>query len=583
MKNFIKTIFTTILAFFISGILLFIFFILGISLLLNNSSKDTKITDNSVLTLSFKSKITDNDSEKDLSIFDYEKEESLRLQEIINAIDNARNDDNIKGISIEIDNINAGTTQLDDLRNSLQEFKKSKKFVYAYGNNVTQDSYYLGSVADQYFLNPVGGIELKGLSSEITFFKDFANKYGININIIRHGKFKAAIEPFIRNDMSPENREQVSVLLNDVWNDISEKIIKSRKLTQEEFKTTVDSLYGVIPELGLKHKLADKLAQKSEYDDFLKTKLNLNKEDKINKISINNYINSLKETHFSSDKIGVLYASGTIYNGNKITDIHSEKYIQYIDDLIEDESIKAVVLRVNSPGGSANASDEILFKLQQLQQKKPLIVSFGDYAASGGYYISMAADKIFAQNNTITGSIGVFGVIPDAKKLANDNGIYTDVVSTNANSNMISPLSGISNGTISIMQKSVQQTYKRFIHFVSKNRKLTLEQVDEISEGRIWSGKKAKELGLVDEIGSLNDAIKYASKQAKLNDYQVEYYPAKIDKFHKIFGSLQEENIVARYLKKQLGEENYRLFQLSTNPKFQNNVLMMSPFNITIK
>lgn len=583
MKNFIKTIFATILAFFISGIMLFIFLILILSFFFNKQNKDTKITDNSILTLSFNSKITDNDSENDFSILNYEKEENFRLQDIINAIDRAKYDDNIRGISIETDDINAGTTQLDDLRNSLQEFKKSKKFVYAYGNNVTQDSYYLGSVADQYFLNPVGGIELKGLSSEIAFFKDFANKYGININIIRHGKFKAAIEPFMRNDMSSENREQISALLDDLWGNISEKIIKSRKLTQDEFKTAVDSLYGIIPELGLKYKLVDRLAQKSEYDDFLKTKLNLNKEDKINKISINNYINPLKETHFSSDKIGVLYASGTIYNGNKITDIHSEKYIQYIDDLIDDENIKAVVLRVNSPGGSANASDEILFKLQQLQQKKPLIVSFGDYAASGGYYISMAADKIFAQNNTVTGSIGVFGVIPDAKKLANNNGIYTDIVSTNANSNMISPLSGVSDGTISIMHKSVQQTYKRFIHFVSKNRKLTLEQVDEISEGRIWSGKRAKELGLVDEIGSLNDAIKYASKQAKLDDYQVEYYPAKIDKFHKIFGSIQEENIAAKYLKKQLGEENYRLFQLSTNPKFQNNVLMMSPFNITIK
>lgn len=580
MRNFIKNLFTTILAIFISGIIIIclLFIIIIVS-----SSKDNKIREDSVLTLSFDTKIIESDTENTLSVFDYRKNKSPKLQDILNAIEYAKNDDKIKGISIEIDNIDAGITQINDIRNSLEDFKKSKKFIYAYGNNVSQSSYYLGSVADQYFLNPVGGIELKGLASEIVFLKDFAEKYGININVIRHGKFKAAVEPFLRKDISPENREQISNFLNDIWSEISDKIVKSRKLNQEDFNTIVDNLYATIPDFSLKHKLVDKLVQKSEYENILKSKLNIENYQNLNKVSISNYITSINNDFYSSNKIGVLYASGTIYNGNQITDIHSEKYIKYIKELADDDQIKAVVLRVNSPGGSANASDEILFELQQLQLKKPLIVSFGDYAASGGYYISMAADRIFAQNSTITGSIGVFSVIPNIKKLANNNGIYTDMVTTNSNSNMISPISGLSAGTESIMQKSIIQIYQRFIHFVAKNRKMTPEQVDTLGEGRVWSGKKAKEIGLVDEIGNLNDAIKYAGKKANLSDYQVEYYPNNIDKFQTILGSLNEEQIATNFIKKQIGNENYKLFQIFTNPKHHNTIQMLSPYLINIK
>lgn len=583
MKNFFKTLFTSILAFFIAGFLLFVFLIIGIAIMASkSSSKDIKIEDNSVLTLTFNNKIIDYDTETQISPFDFNAKENLKLQDILNAIENAKNDDKIKGISIEIDNLEAGATQLEDIRKSLEDFKKSKKFVYAYGNNVNQASYYLGSVADQYFLNPTGGIELKGMAFEVIFFKEFAEKYGIGLNVIRHGKFKAAVEPFFRNDMSPENREQMTVLLQDIWSETSSQIMKSRNLKQEEFNTVVDSLYGIIPDLSLKHKLADKLAQKSEYEDFIKSKLNIDKNDKLNKVSIANYINSQVNTDFSTEKIGVLYAAGAIYNGKKYSEINSEKYIQYIRDLAEDDEIKAVVLRVNSPGGSANASDEILFELQQLKQKKPLIVSFGDYAASGGYYISMAADKIYAQNQTITGSIGVFGMVPDAKKLAQNQGIHADVVSTHANSNMLSPVSGISPGTLAILEQSVAKTYKRFIHFVGQNRKMTLEQVDAIGEGRVWSGKRAKEIGLVDEIGNLNDAIKFAAQKAKVDDYQVESYPAKMDKFEQFFSNLDEESITTRYLKKYIGEKHYLLFELFSNSKQNNNIQMLSPYNLKL-
>ena len=585
MKNFIKTVLANVVALFIAGILLpfFLLFVIIIIGSMSSADKDIKIKENSVLTIDFKSKVVEHENESESSIFEIKEDAELKYQDILNAIETAKNDDKIKGISIELDDIDAGITQIDDIRKSLEDFKKSNKFVYAYGNNVSQASYYLGSVADQYFLNPVGGIELKGLSSEVVFLKEFAEKYGININVIRHGNFKAAVEPFLRNEMSPENKEQMTALLNDAWGEISSKIIQSRKLDATEFKTVVDSLYATIPDLSLKYKLADKLVQKSEYEEIIKNKLNVGKDEKLNKVSIRNYAFSQVDTKTNDNKIAVLYASGTIYNGNKYSDIHSERYIQYIKNLAQDDNIKAVVLRVNSPGGSANASDEILYELQQLKQKKPLIISFGDYAASGGYYISMAGDRIFAQNNTITGSIGVFGVIPDAKNLANRNGIYSDVVSTNANSNMISPFSGLSSGTLAIAQRSVVNTYNRFVHFVSKNRNKTAEEVDAVGSGRVWSGKRAKEIGLVDEIGSLNDAVKYAANKANIAEYEAVSYPEKVDKFEQIMGNLRQGNIAESYVKSQISEENYQLFKVFSDQNFKNSIQMAMPYIIRIK
>ena len=585
MKNFIKTVLANVVALFIAGILLpfFLLFVIIIIGSISSADKDIKIKENSVLTIDFKSKVVEHENESESSIFEIKEDAELKYQDILNAIETAKNDDKIKGISIELDDIDAGITQIDDIRKSLEDFKKSNKFVYAYGNNVSQASYYLGSVADQYFLNPVGGIELKGLSTEVIFLKEFAEKYGININVIRHGNFKSAVEPFLRNEMSPENKEQMTTLLNDTWGEISSKIIQSRKLDATEFKTVVDSLYATIPDLSLKYKLADKLVQKSEYEEIIKNKLNVGKDEKLNKVSIRHYAFSKTDNKTNDNKIAVLYASGTIYNGNRYSDIYSERYIQYIKDLAQDDNIKAVVLRVNSPGGSANASDEILYELQQLKQKKPLIISFGDYAASGGYYISMAGDRIFAQNNTITGSIGVFGVIPDAKNLANRNGIYSDVVSTNANSNMMSPFSGISSGTLAITQRSVVNTYNRFVHFVSKNRKKTFEEIDAVGNGRVWSGKRAKEIGLVDEIGSLNDAVKYAASKANITEYEAVSYPAKVDKFEQIMSSLKQESITTNYVKSQIGEENYQLFKIFADQNFRNSIQMTMPYIIRIK
>ena len=581
MRGFFKLVLANLTAIFILCAGFFIFFI-GF-LIISSISEGVDIKQDSVLTLDLKTRIIDSPSEDqdDIFAFNKEKETSVLLYDILQAINRAKNDNKIKGISLEIDNFQAGMTQMDDIRNALIDFKKSGKFVYAYGNTVSQGAYYLGSVADKYYLNPAGLIELKGLSTEVTFFKNFAEKYGIGIQVIRHGKFKAAVEPFLRDEISPENKEQLSTLLNDIWANTSKKIADSRKISLPELNMITDSLYSYLPNLSLKYKLADQLIQKSEYDNIIRKKLNIDADKKINKISFAKYSESL-ESENDGKKIAVLYASGAIYNGKGYDGIYAENFVKEIKKIQKDDDIKAVVFRINSPGGSANASDEILFEMQQLKRKKPVIVSFGDYAASGGYYIAMGADKIFSEPNTLTGSIGVFGVIPYFKELAQKNGIRSDAVTTNANSNMISAINGLSPGTLNIMTRSVESTYQRFVHFVTQNRKKSFEEIDSVGGGRVWSGVRAKEIGLVDELGSLQDAIKYAAKSANIKDYRVSAYPAKVSKFEQIFSSETEEDFSTRLIQRKLGKENFKIFQHITDPDAKTAVLMESPFSVKI-
>lgn len=583
MKSFFKNVLANIVAIIIIAAVFSLFLIMIITVSALSGDQKPTIKNNTVLTLDFKTNIIDSPTEDKEDLFAFNnKQKNILIYDMLEAIKKAKSDDKIKGISIETDGIQAGFTQLDDIRSAIEDFKKSGKFVYAYGNSVSQSAYYLGSVADQYILNPAGGIDLKGLSTEVLYMKNFADKYGIGIQIIRHGKYKSAVEPFMRDDMSPENKEQLSTLLNDIWSINSNKISTSRKIDSAQFRTVVDSLYGVIPELSLQHKLADKLMQKSEYDQMIKGKLKLKETEKLTKVSFNKYINSYRNDDSKDQQVAVLYASGSIYNGEGYQDIYADNFIKEIKKIAENDKIKAVVLRINSPGGSANASDEILFELQQLKKKKPIIVSFGDYAASGGYYIAMAADKIYSEPNTLTGSIGVFGMIPYFKELANKNGLTAIPVSTNANSNMHSLINGVTPAGVSILTKSVEQTYKRFVHFVTVNRKKSFEQIDEIGGGRVWSGTRAKQIGLVDELGTLQDAILFAAQKAKLKDYGISNYPKKMSQFEQLFKDLDEDEISARLIKNKIGAENYKMFEQMTNPKLQEGVMMKMPFEIKI-
>ncbi|WP_336665054.1 signal peptide peptidase SppA [Elizabethkingia meningoseptica] len=585
MKNFIKSVMANIVAILLVGFIFIIGFVFFILISSMSGKGSVNVKDNSILVLNLKDNIIESTTELSPSIFDLGKDSSVKISDILNAINQAKNDKKITGISIETDATSAGITQIDDIRKALEDFKKSGKFVYAYGNNVSQSSYYLSTVADQYYLNPAGGVELKGLSTEVVFFKDLFDKYGIGADVIRHGKYKSAVEPYLTNKISDENKEQLSFLLNDIWGNISKKIETSRKLNSEELKTTVDSLYGIIPEYALKSKLIDKLVQKSEYDDILKGKLKVAAKDDLNRVSIGNYITYLDKNSSSStakNQVAVLYASGEIFGGKGNAGIYSESLIDEIKKIGKNDDIKAVVLRINSPGGSANASDEILFELQQLKTKKPLVVSFGDYAASGGYYIAMAGQKIFSEANTLTGSIGVFGLVMNFKDLANKNGLRSDVVETNANSKMFSALSGMTPGTRNMMQKSVEQTYKRFVYFVTQNRKKTFEEIDSVGGGHVWSGTRAKELGLVDEIGTLDDAVKYAAGLAKTKDYNIRSYPKDKSSFEKFFESMNEDDVAARAIETKFGKENYQLFQKINNPN-NKGVQMALPYYIKIQ
>ncbi|GGF09415.1 signal peptide peptidase SppA [Chishuiella changwenlii] len=532
----------------------------------------------------------ESEMDRSTSIFDFSDSPKFYLVDILESIKEAKTDDNIKGISLQLDNFSGGATQATDIRNALVDFKKSGKFIYAYSNTGNQLSYYINTTADKIYQNPLGGTLIQGLSSEIMFYKNAGDKYGVDFQVIRHGQFKSAVEPFFRTNMSEENRLQVSELLNDVWGNMKTSITSARKISSEDFNTITDSLYAFIPELGKENKIYDVLAQENEYKKMLFKKLELEKDDSKSDfeilekytIKIDDYFSTLSPES-EKEKVAVLYASGAITEGDGFDGIQSKTYVDAIRKIAKNDKVKALVLRINSPGGSANASEEILFELMQLKEKMPIVVSFGDVAASGGYYIAQSSDKIYAQPNTITGSIGVFGMIPNAKKLFNNIGLDFDEVKTNANSNQLksltTPLSATAKNTL---QKSIVLTYGKFVNHVAKNRKMTFDQVDKIGEGRVWSGTKAKQIGLVDEFGGLNDAIKEAARLAKINKYSTVNYPKRKDSFEEFMANLQGKNVEAS-IAKELGTDGIRIYKEIKMLNEQKGLQLRMPYDIQIK
>ena len=589
MKNFFGRVFSTIIGnlLTISVFVILLFVLIFVSAL---SAPTKSVKDGSVLEISLEDPIMESDMDRSVSIFDMSESPNVFLQDIIHSIEEAKNDDKIKGISLKLDKFSGGATQATEIRNALEDFKKSGKFVYSYSNSGSQLSYYISSVSDKIYQNPLGGTLLQGLSSNIMFFKNAGDKYGVDFQVIRHGQFKSAVEPYMRTNMSDDNRLQLSELLNDVWGNVSNSITKSRKISPEQFTTVTDSLYAFIPETGKENKIYDVLAQENEYQKMLFTKLGL-KEEKSktdfevlekHTIKVEDYFETLSDKS-EKDKIAVLYASGTITEGDGFDGIQSKTYVDAIRKISQNDKIKALVLRVNSPGGSANASEEILYELMQLKTKMPIVVSFGDVAASGGYYIAQASDKIYAQPNTITGSIGVFGMIPNAQKLFNNFGLDFDEVKTNANADQLksltTPLSPTAKNT---MQKSIVLIYGKFVNHVATNRKLTYEQVDKIGEGRVWSGTRAKQIGLVDDFGSLDTAIKEAAKLAKIEKYSTENYPKRKDSFEEFMDNLQGKNTEAA-IAKELGSDGIRIYKEIKMMNEQKGVQVRLPYDIQIQ
>ena len=477
------------------------------------------------------------------------------LNDIIRNLNAAAKDPNIDGIYLDLSSVGASSATLKELRDKLLEFKESGKFIISYSEGYTQGAYYLASVADEVMLNPDGMLDLHGMSAQITFYKHVLDKLGVNMQIVRgpNNRFKSAVEPYFLDKMSEANREQMETLLGSVWNDLIDDISASRGISTERLNQIADSIETMFSaDKALEDKLVDRLAYKDEVLDRLKE---LTGTEKINSINNADYAIASKETNTSKDKIAIVYAIGEISGGEgSDTSIGSETTSKAIRKARTDKDVKAIVLRVNSPGGSAVASEIIRREIELAKKDMPVIVSMGDYAASGGYWISTNTDHIFAQPTTLTGSIGVFGVIPDAHELLTEKvGVTFDVAKTNANADFGSLTQPLTPFQHAKLNESVSKTYNDFTSLVGKTRGLRQSYVDSIGQGRVWSGRDALEIGLVDELGGLEKAIAYAANKAGLEDYSITELPRQKKMMEKLMEMTKPSNDIDAVLKANLG------------------------------
>lgn len=587
--NFIKNVFATVVGIFLFCVLSF-FILIGIGAAFGSSEDEIKINDNSVIEIDLSKIVFDYAGQyKDESPLQtiLAGKEKIGFIEVLNAIKNAKTDNKIKGISILNNQSLLGLAQSKELRNQLEDFKKSGKFVYAYANYFTQKEYYINSVANEVFVNPAGEVDLKGLGTEVLFFKNFQDKTGLKMEIIRHGKFKSAVEPFLAQEMSPENREQLTVLLNSIWKTIAEDIAKSRNITVAQLNTIADNLSARTPQMALEQKLVDKVAYEDEYHAFLKQKLKVLAKDDYEKVSITDYAskNAINVDDLTKDDIvAVIYAQGEINGGEGDVDYIGEGSInRSLKEAREDKDVKAIVLRVDSPGGNALTSELIWREIELTKKVKPVVVSMGNLAASGGYYIACGANAIFAEPTTITGSIGVFGMLPNMSEFATKMGINAEQVSTHKNSNGYSPFEPISDNYKTFALEGIETIYKTFVTRVATGRKMTFAQVDAIGQGRVWTGSDALKLGLVDKIGNLEAAIKHAATLGKSNSYRVENYPEYEKNFNEFLESLAGAKLYQSkeaILKEELGEENYLLIDNIRKMKKRKGVQAIMPFEL---
>jgi protease-4 len=455
---------------------------------------------------------------------------------------------------------------------------------------MTQGNYYVNSVADTLYLNPVGELEFKGLGAEILYLKELQEKTGVKMEVIRHGKYKSAVEPYLNQEMSAANREQLTVLLNSAWETIVTDIAASRKIPVDSLNAIADNLSARTPELALSVKMIDKIAYEDEFHNGIKKFLKTKEKEEYNSISIVDYSkkNTLTSKNSSADEtIAVIYAQGEIRGGEGSVNIIGEGAIRTsLQDARNDEKIKAIVLRVDSPGGSALTSDIIWREIELTKKIKPVIVSMGNVAASGGYYIACNADKIFAEPSTITGSIGVFGMLPNFSELAKNIGINAEQVQTHKNANGYSVFEPLTDDFRATTTASVENIYTTFLKRVAQGRKMTVAQVDSVAQGRVWTGKDALKIGLVDEIGNLNDAIAYAVKVSKTTDYRIKNYPVYESSFNDVLGQLTGASIFKSeetLLKEQIGIESYEVLQQIKRANQLKGVQAMIPYNIKIK
>lgn len=590
MKQFFKFVFATIIGLVLTVALL-IFIIIGF-VASAGKEKSATVEDNSVLQISFKYPIkerTPNNPFANIGFLGLNENKTLGLNDILANIKKAKTDEQITGIFLEESFMMSGQATTEEIRNALIDFKQSQKFIIAYSEIYTQGAYYLASVADKIYLNPKGIFDFSGFSSQTTFFKGTMDKLGIEAQIIKVGTFKSAVEPFILDKMSDANRLQVNAYLGSLYDHFLQGISVSRKLSK-------DSLFVIANELriqqagdALKYKLVDALKYKDEVLDELKTLTKTKTDENINSITLNDYVNAEGaggDIHISSssrNQIAVIYASGEIYGGEGDDNtIGSEKISRAIRQVRLDKKVKAVVLRINSPGGSSLASDVLWREVMLTKKVKPIIVSMGDVAASGGYYMACAADSIFAQPNTITGSIGIFAILPNLQKFLNDKlGLTFDGVKTGQFADLGDMTKPLSLEEKAILQQQVNRGYADFTAAVAQGRKKSVQYIDSIGQGRVWTGTQALKIGLVDRLGNIQDAIASAAKKAKLTEYKLVTYPDQQSVFKELSSGISAET-KAYLLKNELGEA-YPYYRQLKSALRMSGLQARLPYDVLIK
>jgi len=584
--KFLGNVLATIIGLFVFC-MLFFFGIIFIGAIFGGDSEGVTVKEDSVIQLDLKNINYDFAGKyEDPWVTVFSDNAKVGVIDIIHAIKVAKTDSDIKGISILNQESSLGMAQSKELRDALEDFKKSGKFVLSYANVYSQKAYYINSVANTIYLNPVGEMEFKGLSSEVMFYKDLQEKSGIKMEVIRHGKYKSAVEPFLENEMSPANREQVTALLNSIWSSVTSDISKSRNISVKGLNEIADGLLARTPEMAKAAKMIDVIAYEDVYHNDIKKRLKVAADKEYNKISIIDYTKKVlttSETVEGDNQIAIIYAQGEIQSGEgDVNTIGEGSMRRSLQEARENKKVKAIVLRVDSPGGSALTSDQIWREVELTKKVKPVVVSMGNYAASGGYYIACNASKIFAENNTITGSIGVFGILPNFSELSSRIGIHVEQVNTNKNSAGYSPFVPLDEKFKEVTLEGVEHIYKTFVNHVAEGRKMTFEQVDAIAQGRVWSGSEAIKIGLVDKIGGLDAAIKEAALLSKTKNYSTQNYPEYKKDFNDMLSGLPFMKTKESFIQ-EIGEENYKLMQKVKKMQSQKGIQALMPFEISIQ
>lgn len=586
MKEFLRSTLATITGVLICG---FIFIILGVTMLAGfvaSSESETIVMPNSVFTLELKGTVQERYQPSPVDQFFEDQISTYGLEDILNSIQKAKEDEQIKGIYLHTGALACSTASLQAIHRALADLKQSGKFLIAYADMYTQGGYYLASVADKVIVNPVGSLSWHGLASETMFLKDFLAKIGVKMQIFRVGTYKSAVEPMTNTEMSPANREQTQAFLESIWRSIVSDVAASRNISVDSLNLLADQNMDLRPaEDYVRCGLADTLMYKDEVLSYLKSLAGLTEEDNLHTLSLDEMtrVKSATPKSKTRDVIAVYYAYGEIDNVSSYDEgINSEKVTKDLRDLRKDKNVKAVVLRVNSPGGSAYGSEQIWREVTLLKAEKPVVVSMGDYAASGGYYISCAANKIVAEPTTLTGSIGIFGMMPDASELlTNKLGLHFDGVKTHKMADMGSMSRPFNAEESALMQQMVNQGYALFTKRCAEGRNIPLEELCKIAEGRVWTGSMAKELKLVDELGGLDTAIQLAAELGKVKDYKLKSYPTKQDFLTELLNTRAD-----RYIHSQLQEtfgEYYQGFEWLRHVEQSDRLQARLPFNMRIQ